>query len=144
MAAHPEIPAGASAVVSQAITEVTTAVSQITEPHRGVLRSQQAWADFWDDFYGTLEPKPSVPDLDFTGHVVAVAALGTRNSGGFAVQIEGAFEAEGVLWVAVAETRPGPLCMTTAALTAPATAARIESTAQEVRFTERVVETDCS
>ena len=141
---HPTIPAHAVAVAAEPVEQVTSAVSQIMEPTRTLIRDQATWASYWNQFYGNIAPLPPVPTMNFSGHVIAVAAMGSRNSGGYAIEIEGSFEADGVLWVAVVETSPGPLCMSTAALTAPAVASRIASSASEVRFTERSVETDCS
>jgi len=142
-ALYPDIPAEAVSVSAAAVPQVSTPVSQLEEPQRTVLRSAAEWNTYWELFHGNIAPLPPPPTMDFSGHVVVVAAAGFKPSGGYSIEIEGAFEDNGVLWVAVMETVPGPTCMATQSLTSPAAAAHVATAATEVRFSERVQQTSC-
>ena len=110
---------------------------------RLIIRDAQAWSQFWSQAHRTVMPQPPLPAIDFAQNVVIAATMGTRPNGGHSVQIEQVFEADGDLFVVVAERSPGANCVTTAAITAPAAAARIPRTSGTVSFIERRETFDC-
>jgi PrcB C-terminal len=110
---------------------------------REVIRSDADWRIAWAKLFACRGPAPELPVLDFSREMVLVAALGQRNTGGFAVRIDGATVSDGVLRVQVVETRPGPGCVTTQALTYPVAIARVPRHDREVQFVERVDVADC-
>ncbi len=141
---YPEIPTAAVDVQAQPLAVVTTPLSQIPDARRTVLTSESQWRQYWALFYGNISPTPEPVPIDFGSDMVVVATSGTRPSGGYTIQIEGVFETNGELLVAVLETAPGAGCMTTQSLSAPATAVRVAASSAAVRFLERSETSPCS
>lgn len=140
---YPDIPSAAVELQAQPVMAVTTPISQITDARRTVIATTEEWAAYWALFYGNVSPTPEVAVIDFSQEMVVVATSGTRPTGGFMIQIEGVYEANGEVLVAVLETRPGSGCMTTQSLTAPATAVRVTRSDLPVRFVERAEDPPC-
>jgi hypothetical protein len=86
----------------------------IGESRRLVIRDANSWASFWSEL-GTGER----PDVDFTKAVVVAVAAGQRPSGGYEIAVDQVSQTDGELTVEVAETTPGPNCITSAAPTQP-------------------------
>jgi hypothetical protein len=141
---YPEIPSSATELQVQPIEGATATMSQIADSRRLVLRTDAEWRQHWAVFSGHISPTPESPVVDFGSDMVLVATSGTRTSGGHAIDIEGVFEADGELLVAVLETGPGAGCMTLQVMSAPATAVRVPTRTLPVRFVERSEETPCS
>ncbi len=141
---YPDIPTAALDLQAQPLAAVSTPLSQIPDARRTVLRTAEEWVEYWTLFYGNVSPPPQAPTISFGSEMVVVATSGSKPTGGYSIQIEGVFEANGEVLVAVVETSPGAGCMSTQALTAPATAVRVQSSGAPVRFVERSEETPCS
>ena len=118
-------------------------ISGIAEPGRLVIRDAQEWNAFWDDATRNLLPKPETPGVDFGRHMVIVAAMGTRGTGGYAISIDDVGEAQGRLFAVVREFSPGFGCITTQVVTAPLTAVRVPRSDEPVTFDEREERRDC-
>jgi hypothetical protein len=86
----------------------------IAEARRLVIRNANAWAEFWSEL-GVGER----PEVDFTRDLVVVVAAGQRPTGGHEIAVDQVAQSGTALTISVLETRPGPNCMTTAALTQP-------------------------
>lgn len=78
-----------------------------TEPTRAVLRDAAAWEAAWRKGNAHRSPVPKAPAIDFAKEMVAVAALGTKPTGGWSVEIVGARVEGGGLKVLWAERGPG-------------------------------------
>ncbi len=91
---------------------------------RLVVRDPDEWLAVWRRLHGDQQADQP-PPVDFTRAVVAVIALGERPSGGHAVRVDGSAEAGGEVVVYATAVAPGPTCMTTQQITAPAVAARV-------------------
>ena len=109
---------------------------------RTVIRSEAAWREAWAKL--NESPPTAAPAVDFSRDMLLLAALGQRNTGGYAVQIASANVTNGVLRVEVVETRPGIGCMTTQALTCPVAVARVPRHDGAVEFVDRVDVRDCT
>jgi hypothetical protein len=83
------------------------------------------------------------PPIDFAREVIVFAAMGTRPSGGFAIEIVRAVPAGGVFDVVVTERSAGAECATPAAVTEPAAAVRVPRSDLPVRWIERTVVSSC-
>lgn len=141
---YTEIPSSAVDLEAQPLTTGSSPASQIEDSRRVVLKTAAEWERYWALFYGNVSPTPPTPVIAFESEMVVIATSGMRASGGYTIQIEGVFESEGEVLVAVLETSPGALCMSTQALTAPATAVRVSASDSPVRFVERSEETPCT
>ena len=93
--------------------------SGINDRRRVVISDPVTWAAVWAQANATNLQPPPVPAIDFDTEVVVLASMGTKNSGGYSIDIISAAVVDGQLRVVVRETSPGPGCMRTAALTAP-------------------------
>lgn len=86
----------------------------VAEARRLVIRDANAWAEFWSEL--GVGDRPAV---DFTRDLVVAVAAGQRPTGGHEIAVDQVTQNGPVLTISVLETRPGPNCMTTAALTQP-------------------------
>ena len=140
----PEPPPGAVSVQFALIDKAhTTFISGIPDARRTVIRTQEDWEAFWDEFQGNVMPETDAPQVDFSTQMVIVATMGTRNTGGYEITIEDVFDDEGALIVHVLETSPGDSCVTTQALTAPATAVTVPASDEEPQFEDADLTRDC-
>lgn len=117
--------------------------SGVDAPLREVVRSAEEWSALWDRIMAGYSPVPPRPDIDFRRDMLIIVGLGTRPSGGYAVQIAGIALAGGALTVAVREVAPGAGCIATMALTAPITVVRLERLDAEIEFVETREERVC-
>jgi hypothetical protein len=137
-----EVPSGADPVEVRRISQVYN--SGIGQSRRIVIRDAGRWASFWAELQGSVTPQPPLPPVDFDRDVVIAAAMGTRNSGGYAIEIRQVAEENGSLIALarlvalVVETAPGDRCYVTAALTQPVDVVLVPGMAgREVSFVAR-------
>ena len=105
-------------------------MSMVDEPKQAVARSTAEWAALWHQHAGD---KP-LPAVDFGSRTVVAVFLGTRSSAGFAADITGVREADGLLVVEWQERRPGSTDVSAQVLTSPAVIASVPKFAGEIRF----------
>lgn len=117
--------------------------SSYTTAQRLVIRTPEAWAAAWDKIVGNITPKPAMPAIDFTTDMVILAAMGTRNSGGYAIDVPGVLESPSTLFARVRSTSPGNTCVVTGALTAPVAAVIVPTFSGTVQFIEDAVIQGC-
>ena len=91
-----------AAVPTQVTVVSREMMSMVDEPKQAVARSAAEWAGLWRQHAGD---KP-LPPVDFGSRTVVAVFLGTRPSAGFAADITGVREANGVLVVEWQERRP--------------------------------------
>lgn len=138
------IPEGATSLTVEAIAEIANRFySGIQDQRRVVIRSTEDWRAFWTEFTVLQQPPPDAPIIDFDRQMVIVATMGRKTTGGYLITIPAVHEYEGELFVEVVEVSPGAGCMTTQALTAPATAIRVEARDDPVTFVERSEQQSC-
>jgi hypothetical protein len=109
-------------------------MSGVEDPKQAVARTAAEWATLWQQHAGN---KP-LPAVDFGSRTVVAVFLGTRASAGYAVDITGLREANGVLIVEWQERRPDRGDISAQVLTSPAIVATIPKFAGEIKF-EKVV-----
>jgi PrcB C-terminal len=105
-------------------------MSMVDEPKQAVARSAAEWSALWRQHAGD---KP-LPPIDFGSTMVVAVFLGTRSSAGFAADITGVREANGILVVEWQERRPENREVSAQILTSPAVIASVPKFAGEVRF----------
>lgn len=115
----------------------------VVQRTRTVIRDADEWSRFWTQAHNRVMPQPPVPAIDFARNVVVAAGMGTRNSGGFSIEIEQVYGADDDVFVVVKEHSPGSGCITTAALTAPVAAVRVPRAGADVSFVERSETISC-
>ena len=136
-------PPGVTVLATDPIEEVARGTyTGIEDRRRVVIRTQADWEAFWNELTRTISPPEPAPAIDFSRRMVIAAAMGTRSSGGFTIDIV-SVRARDMIAVEVLETSPGPSCAVTMALTAPVTAVSVERRDGQVNFIERAETRDC-
>lgn len=90
-----------------------------------VASDQRAYEQLWQSIAGTA----AAPPVDFTKEEVVALMSGSRNTGGYAVSLEGVTVAKGVLTLDAPVTTPGRRTIVTDAFTFPFQIAAIRRTA---------------
>ena len=114
-----------------------TFYSGLTDRQRLVVRDAVTWTQVWDRIWHGRSPVPELPQIDFAGEMVVVAALGQRPTGGYDILVDSAEANQEGLTVRVRTISPGRTCMVTQALTQPVDIARLPRTEGAVRFEDR-------
>lgn len=140
----PPLPPNFSVVDYELIDELQSFNNGIADRRRQVITNADEWAAFWEEFEAGREPRSDPPPVDFTTHVVLVAAMGGRPTGGYSISIEGVFEAQDRLTVRVLERSPGSSCIVTQAATRPVTGVRVPRVATDAEFVDKTETVDCS
>ena len=83
------------------------------------------------------------PAVDFADQRIVLITMGQQSTGGYALEISALVVTEGSLTVRFVERVPGPTCINTQALTAPALALAVPRDAGSVEFEATRVVTDC-
>ena len=117
--------------------------SGLPDSARLVVRTPAEWTTIWNRIVSNHGPKPPLPDIDFSKEMLLVAAMGTRNTGGFSIEIEAVDRDSKSITASVRTHSPGKTCGTTAALTAPVAIVRIPRSTLPVQFVEEHITTDC-
>jgi VWFA-related protein len=107
--------------------------SNVDEGRQVVARTAEEWQTLWTSH----APDRPMPTVDFSREMVAAVFLGSRPTGGFAVEIAGAVEQDGALVVQYRERRPGGDAITTQVITSPYQIAALPAYRGTVRF-ERI------
>jgi len=122
-------------VALEAFMPVTTiargGISDIVKPREAVVRSTGQWQALWRAHAGAGAVPPPV---DFSRHLVVGVFLGTRSTGGYAVEIADVVQEAGTLVVHYVETTPGEGAVVAQVITAPFHIVSLPLTEGEVRF----------
>ena len=105
-------------------------MSMVDEPKQAVARSASEWASVWRQHAGDK----ALPAVDFSTRTVVAVFLGTRSSAGFAADITGLREANGILTVEWQERRPERGEVAAQVLTSPAIIATVPKFVGEIKF----------
>ncbi len=138
-----ELRAESEPVSFDPVEEASSFMSAITDRRRLVIDEPEEWVDFWAELNANIAPTPDAPAMDFDSHVVIAATMGQKPTGGYAIRIEEVSRTGEDLRVVVVETSPGAGCITTQALTAPATAVTVARPVGDVEFVEESEAEDC-
>lgn len=92
--------------------------SGVKKADRVVVKSQDEWAALWKRHAGEAQAD-DLPKVDWSKEMVLGAFMGTRNTGGYAIQITGAKEQDGKLVVQVEAKVPKPGGFVTQTITSP-------------------------
>lgn len=106
-------------VEAAVIAEFEGQYSGWTRAQRVLVRDEASWEQLWGRVHTPLASPPPVPPVDFSRQVVVGVAIGSRPTGGFAVDIIGVKRVGDRLIVRLRETQPAPGSMVTEAFTQP-------------------------
>jgi hypothetical protein len=106
------------------------AMSQIDETKQVVARTPAEWAALWRQHAG----EAAMPKVDLGTRTIVAIFLGSRPSGGYAVDITSTKETGAALTVEWSERQPAPGDATAQVLTSPAVIASIPKFTGEIRF----------
>lgn len=118
--------------------------SAISEKRELKIDNDADYQKLMADVYKNLDQMPRIPDVDFKKHNLIAVFIGTRNTGGFLVNIDSITETAKGLNVEVNETKPGKNCMTIDMLTAPFTIVKIPKSEKKPVFKYRETVKDCN
>lgn len=103
----------------ETIAEGTYGYTGIEDRVHEVISDEQAFVRLWRSLHGGQEEVPEPPEVDFDREYVVAALMGSRNTGGYATEIEDIAVHNGVTGIRVRERAPGPGCGTIQVLTHP-------------------------
>ncbi len=95
------------------------AFSGLREAKQEVVKSTDVWEKLWKQHSTAAGQSEKIPAVDFSKEMVVVAALGTKRTGGYTVEIVGAEAKDKTLRISIKKTSPPPDAMTIQSLTAP-------------------------
>jgi hypothetical protein len=110
--------------------------SGLTTRQRLVIRDAATWANVWHQIAGTIQPAPAVPVIDFATGLVIVAAMGTKSSGGYSIEVDDVHTIAGGASISVTEQSPGSGCAVTQAFTAPVAVVVVPRFSGQATFVE--------
>lgn len=139
----PGVPADAARVPFERLESVSTPISAIHDRRRLVLDNAADWVEFWNELQAVVIPVPPPPDIDFGRYIVIAATMGQQPSGGYAIELEEVFEADGTIFTIVVEVTPAPGCAQIPVITAPAAAIRIDRVDARIQFVEETRAASC-
>jgi len=94
------------------------AFSGIREVKEEVVKSADEWNKLWKQ-HATAGESDKIPAVDFSKEMVVVATMGTKRTGGYAIEIVGVEPNDKTLKISVKKSAPPPDAITIQALTAP-------------------------
>jgi len=95
------------------------AFSGIREAKQEVVKTADAWEKLWKQHATAAGDSEKIPAVDFSKEMVVVATMGTKRTGGYAIEIVGVEAKDKTLKISVKKSSPPPDAMTIQALTAP-------------------------
>lgn len=117
----------------------------IVEGTRSVLRTQEAFASFWERLHADRETTPPRPEVDFDSQVVVAIVLGERSTGGYGTEIDEVLASEEgeTIQVQYTEVGPGEGCVVTQVLTSPYVLVAVEAQRAEFTFSRSAETRSC-
>src|SRR5262245_25034990 len=108
-------------------------MSNVDSKREVVARTDQEFAALWKS-HNFDKPAPKV---DFSKEMVVAVFMGSRPTGGYAVEIVNASVRNGALVVGYRETSPGPGTITAQILTSPYHIAAVATRSGDVKFEKK-------
>ncbi|MGB7441581.1 MAG: protease complex subunit PrcB family protein [Coleofasciculaceae cyanobacterium] len=117
--------------------------SAIEEPFETVIKDKSSWDNFWSKLQGNQSETLPPPPVDFTEKMVVGVGLGTRNTGGYEIQIQEITVSNAQILVEYVERQPATNCMTTQALTQPYQLVLVDQSDLPVEFNSQTEIKNC-
>ena len=110
--------------------------SGFQSPLQMFVSSEKDWIDLWEKRQGSSAPKSTHPTLDFKRDVVVVAALGTKETGGYSIEISKIVQTKENVVVTVRIGAPTPGAKPIVGPTSPFVLVRMKKPDRPVTFVE--------
>ena len=118
------------------ITRLTqTGFGGFDAPQRVVVRSTADWEEVWRALWRRVNEAPPLPSINFSEHMVVVAAAGTKPTSGYSITVESASASRDRATITVRSVSPGNNCAVLQVLTSPIDVVRMPRR-DEVTFVE--------
>ena len=108
--------------------------SNISEKSYRVITSKEDWEALWNQIWVNTDPKPPLPEVDFSRRMIIAAFQGLQRSGGHSISVSKLVNSREALKVTIVERSPGPGCAVTGSLTHPQHIIETERVDKEVVF----------
>jgi hypothetical protein len=93
--------------------------SHIEQQQFQILRDNAALQKLWDSHLEGISPKPTVPDVNFAKEMIIAAFAGTKNTGGYVLNITGVSVYPDRVQIDLSLIKPGDNCMVSTTITQP-------------------------
>ena len=93
--------------------------SHIEQQHFQILRDNAALQKLWDSHLEGVSPKPAAPDVNFPNEMIIAAFAGTKNTGGYVLNVTGINAYPDRVQIDLSLIKPGDHCMVSTTLTQP-------------------------
>ena len=110
--------------------------SGFQSPLQMFVTSEKDWSDLWEKRQGSGAPKRNHPAVDFAKDVVVVAALGSKLTGGYSLEISKIVRTKDNVEVTVRIGSPAPGTTPGGGPTSPFVFVRMKKPDKPVTFTE--------
>ncbi len=91
----------------------------ITDFQNLCIGTEEEWEKYWTLIHSQTIPVPKLPEINFGEKLLLACFMGSKNSGGFSVQVDEVKQLNGSLIVQVVHTSPGNNCFNSMAITQP-------------------------
>lgn len=109
-----------------------------------VITNNDDYQKLMGEVYANLDQMPRIPDVDFTKNDVVAVFMGTKNTGGYAINFDKVIKRTDAVTCAVFESSPGKNCSVTEALTQPYEIVKIPKMNKKIKFILKQRTKDCN
>ncbi|RMG23213.1 MAG: protease complex subunit PrcB family protein [Bacteroidetes bacterium] len=116
----------------------------VNEQKQVLIRSAAAWQQLWQDLHAGQTGGAELPEVNFDEKWVIACFMGSRNSGGYRVQLRNVWRQADHIAVSLTHEAPGKNCMATMAITQPYILVVIDrQPVDKIQFDIQEVKVDC-
>lgn len=115
------------------LTVLKRADSGFSQAQNLVINDPAEWQSVWEKVFANTNPKPPLPEIDFTRRTIIAVFQGPQPTTGYAISIEGLVETEALLEV-TAKAFSAERCVVSPKVTSPLHIVEIEKTNKVINF----------
>lgn len=109
-----------------------------------LIKNNDDYQKLMNEVYSNLDQMPRIPEVDFSKNSVVAVFMGTKNTGGYLVNVDKVIKRTSALTVSIYETSPGANCQETQMLSQPYEIVKIPKTDQKVKYIYKQRTKDCN
>jgi hypothetical protein len=109
-----------------------------------VIRDESTFRSLWMAHTAGISPAPPLPQLDFANEMVIAAFAGTKNTGGYSLNISSLVAESKKLKVILSLIQPAPGCMVSQVLTQPYVIVKTAKSPKPVNFDLSATTSSCA
>jgi len=118
-------------------------MSNHREKQNYVITDRAEWESLWEEMFATVNPKPPLPEVDFTQRMLIALFRGTTPDPCHDISVSKVVETKGVLRVSVKEKTPGNGCVCVGSVGNAFHIIETARTEKEVEFRVKEKTVDC-